>query len=292
MIGAVLYRLGAFLAGVLPQDPAEKITEAILRPQYWLRIRSRRNVCNNLRIVLGSDVPDDRIRRLARQTFSNFARSIYYFLRVPSMSPGELAARCDTNGIDRVLGGIKGGFILVGPHLGCWEVGGARLAQVATRIQTVALPHSSRHVTRFFERQRRLLGVESFPLNGSAGALRRVLRNGGRVALLVDRAYGNANEEATWFGRTLSLPIGYAALSVLCRVPIITCACVFGEDGRFKLIWNGPYHPETAVGRREAVRRLRDTCLRDMESFIREYPDQWFNFFPFGSTGQWQQRMR
>lgn len=284
MIGAIVYRLGAFLASFLPTGFAEAVTEFILKPQYYFRIRSRRNVHRNLRIIMGPSVADNEIRRLARRTFSNFARSIYYFLRVPSMSRGELTTRVDSNGIEAILGELQNGCVIVGPHLGPWELGGARLASLGLRPRTVALPHPFESITKFFDEQRRKVGMESTPIGSSARSLRKALHSGEGVVLLIDRAYGDASEETVWFGRDIILPIGHVALAVHARVPIVTCCCVFTDDGNFKMVWKGPYHPDPSDTYNVSVRKLRDVCLRDMEEFIRAYPDQWFNFFPFGTA--------
>lgn len=280
MLSVIFYKLGAYFAARLPGRLSELITETLVRVQYPFRLRARRQVEQNLRAALGTEVSNAELHTLTRRTFSNFGRSIYYFLRAPAMAAGELSARCDTNGIDELAGKLAGGFVIVGPHLGAWEVGGACLVHFGLRIRTVALPHPSNEVTRFFDRHRGHFGVESESLNGSVKLLHRVLNGGGGVALLVDRPYSSKSEVVPWFGRETLMPIGHVTLAVRCGVPIVTCVCALREDGGFKLDWRGPYYPNPALDDGRAVEELRDICLRDMEAFIRMYPDQWFNFRP------------
>jgi KDO2-lipid IV(A) lauroyltransferase len=241
---------------------------------------SRRNVMHNLRLVVPEATEEER-RLITRKVFSNFARSIFYFLRLPFIDREELKARCDYNGLDELTHDLRrqGGFILAGPHLGAWEVGAACVTALGIRLATVALPHPSRHVTRFFEKRRTLLGIECVSMgDASAGPLQRALRNGGSIALLTDRPYGGRKRRFFLFDPPVELPVGHAALAVRCRVPILSTACVFNGCGGFRFVYKGPHYPEKRLGYEDAVTRLQERCVRDMESFILEFPEQWFNF--------------
>ncbi|MDH3217257.1 MAG: hypothetical protein OEN01_13395 [Candidatus Krumholzibacteria bacterium] len=281
MIGVLFYKLGAFFARRLPQHVSESITEIFVRFQYIMRFRSRRIVMSNLRVVLGDNTDDKELREFTRRVFSNFGRSIYYFLRLPFIDKSELRRRCDYGGID-ALTGARGTYIFVGPHMGTWEVGGACLTALGVSLRTVALPHPSSRVTRFFNQRRELLGIECSSIQAAADSLRKALRAGKSVALLIDRIYGGTRGTFRWFGREVEMPLGHVALAVRCRIPIVTTACVFeGRDG-FKFLFNGPHHPRADLAYRAAMIDLQERCIEDMESFIRRHPEQWFHFQPLG----------
>jgi KDO2-lipid IV(A) lauroyltransferase len=284
MIGVLIYKLGAFFARRLPQSLSESITEALVRSQYLIRFGSRRIVARNLRIVLGDEADDEEIRALTRRVFSNFGRSIYYFLRLPFIGERELKRRCNYNGIETVTKQIArdGGCIFAGPHLGAWEIGGACLAALGVPLLTAALPHPSPRVTRFFNERRELVGVGCSSLRESARSLQKALRDGKSLALLIDRDYGGRSGTFRWFGKDVELPLGHAALALRYRVPIVTTVCVFDGDDGFKFVFGGPHYPRTDLGHAEAMSELQQKCLADMSRFISEFPDQWFHFRPFG----------
>jgi KDO2-lipid IV(A) lauroyltransferase len=285
MVGASFYKLGAFFARRLPQKLSESITLWIVGFQYLFRFRSRRIVRDNLRIVVGDRADNQEIHGLARRVFSNFGRSIYYFLRLPFMSDRELRARCDYSGLDEAIreAGDDGAFIFVGPHLGAWEIGAACLARLGIRLLTVALPHPSASVTRFFDERREMVGVECSSLPESTHALRGALREGKSVALLIDRAYGGRTGSFRWFDKDVELPLGHVAIAVRYGVPILTTVCTFDGDGGFKFVFGGPHYPRSDLGSGEAMVDLQEKCIADMTSFIREFPDQWFHFHPLGA---------
>jgi KDO2-lipid IV(A) lauroyltransferase len=283
MIGASVYKLGAFFARRLPQRLSESITQWIVASQYVARFRSRRIVRHNLTVVLGKETDKQELHLMTKRVFANFGRSIYYFLRLPFIDKTELRHRCDFNGLDAVADRVvkDGGCIFVGPHLGAWEIGGACLTLLGVPLLTVALPHPSASVTRFFDDRRELVGVECWSFRGSAQSLQKALRSGKSVALLIDRVYGGRTGRFRWFGQDVELPLGHVALAVRCQVPVITTACVFEGEG-FKFVFGGPHYPRTGLGYRVAMKALQEQCIADMTGFIRDYPDQWFHFQSFG----------
>ena len=66
----------------------------------------------------------------------------------------------------------------------------------------------------------------------------------------------------------------------------MTAACVFAENGGYKFVCGGPHYPDDSLGDDEAAAKLQESCMTDMEKFIRTYCDQWFHFRPFGEEAQ------
>ena len=283
MIALLSYKLGARLAGVFPSRLSQQVTSVLSRSQYYARAVSRRNVIRNVRLVRGLE-DGAETRRVAKEVFSNFGKSIYSFLSLPHVAPDELKRRCDYAGIDTLLAELrqKGGFVIAGPHVGPWEMAGACLSALGHKVHTVALDHPSRGVTEFFDKRRSEAGIVCHPVGKSFSVLAEALERGECVALLVDRAYGKTRRPYTMFGREVSLPTGHAALAVRCRVPIVSAVCVFDERKGLKFIYRGPHYPDLSRGEEAAFEDLQRRCRADMEDFIRRFPDQWFHFTEFG----------
>lgn len=280
MISFLSYRLGATLARALPEDLSRSIADAIAFTQYHSRFGTRRNVRSNLRLVMGESASEEEVNAAARAVFFNFARAISCFLHIDRYRCEEGRARCDFQGLDAVLAALRrrGGFLLVGPHVGPWEIGGAFLSKLDLRIHTVALDHPSARVTDFFDERRRSVGIVCHSLGGAFEELRAALEGGDCVALLIDRKR-NEGKAYPMFGRNVTLPTGHAALAVQCGAPILTGVCVFAPPGdRFKFVFNGPHYPDPALDEDSRIEDLHRRCRADMERYIREYPDQWFNF--------------
>ncbi len=282
MISYLSYNVGSFFARHLPPPLSQSITRTIGLNFCRLRPGLRENVAQNLRIVLGDEATDREIDRLSRNVFVNFSRSIYCFLRLPHMRDSELARCCDVSEATEMAADFRGngGFVLAGPHVGAWEIGGACLSARGIGIHTVAFEHPSRAVTRFFEDRRKGMGIACHPIGKSFNVLAQALERGKCVALLVDRGSGRGEKKYSLFGHRIGLPSGHAALAVRCSVPIVTAVCVFAGDDKLKLELRGPYYPDSSLGDTAAVDDLIEKCRLDTEGFIRKYPEQWFNFRP------------
>jgi KDO2-lipid IV(A) lauroyltransferase len=283
MIAFLSYKLGASLAGLLPMGFSRRVTTLLSRSQYRARAGSRRNVIRNVGLVTGlGEGPE--VRRIAREVFTNFGRSIHAFLCLPYVTREELKKSCDYAGIDALVDDLRrgGGFIIAGPHVGPWEMAGACLGALGLEVHTVALDHPSRGVTEFFAGRRSRSGIACHPVGKSFAVLTEALERGKCVALLVDRAHGRTRRSYTMFGREVSLPNGHVALAARCRVPIVSAVCVFDETGGLRFVHRGPYYPDLSRGEDAACEELHRLCRRDMEEFIRAFPEQWFNFTEFG----------
>jgi lauroyl/myristoyl acyltransferase len=258
----------------------QAIAQAIGRVSYYLRVRTRYVVAHNLAIIHGQGLDVRRRRELVRNTILNFAACIQIFLELPSMEWKDIRKRCDFTQFDQAMAALDGPFVVATAHIGPWELGGYCLSRLGYRLHTVALDHPSRYVTRFFSRRRALFGIHAYPLKNSFHRLQDALEAGDCVALIVDRAYGNARAPATLFGVTRDFPLGHAILSVRCNVPVLTGAFVMTGDGNFRYIHGGVHTPDPSLDEAERIARVQQGCLADLEPIIRAHSDQWFHFRP------------
>lgn len=174
------------------------------------------------------------------------------------------------------------GRLFVGIHFGAVEIGGLFAARtgsvpIAGPMETVANP-----VMRdYFERTRRSLGVDVFPIKGIAPILRERLANGLGVGLVADRVIEGSGARVTLFGAEGRIPAGPAMLAVEtgCRLWFIS---VRRDDrpGR----WVGRME-EVAVPadgtRRERIEAVMGHHARWIERTVATAPEQWWTLlFP------------
>jgi lauroyl/myristoyl acyltransferase len=278
MLGAILYKLGSFFSHTLPGGVPQAIARFIGEINWVFRIRTRRVIAHNQRLVLGANAPSREVRRAARRTILNFASCIQIFLELPWMRWEELSERVDLGGFIEAAGEVDGPFVMTTAHIGPWELGGYCMSRLGFPLNTVALDHPSPHVTRFFSERRAYLGIRAHPLEGSFHELVDALKRGEYVALLIDRAYGNARAAASLFGVERDFPLGHAVLAVRCDVPVLTGALVLDGRGGFRYVHGGTHRPDPGLPENERILKLHQDCLRDLEPIIREHHDQWFQF--------------
>jgi KDO2-lipid IV(A) lauroyltransferase len=282
MISSFLYKTGAHWAVRLPRGLCEWFTRLLADMYYLARPGRRRAVRGNLRAIHGDTLSRRQMRRLARRVFRNFARSILFFLQLPRMDIEEFKQARGNEDFKNLAEGLsrEGGFIIVTAHLGPWEMGGVWLAVNDLKVNTVALNHPARAVTKFFNQRRELSGLKIHSPRGSFDVLLAALERGECVALLVDRDYGAAGLDAGWFGTPQRMPIGHLLLAHRAQVPLLTGAFVFNPGGGFRYVVKGVYRPEPELGESEMIERMQKKVLSDLEELVRTYSDQWFQFFP------------
>jgi KDO2-lipid IV(A) lauroyltransferase len=278
MLGVLLYHLGSFFSRVLPGDIPQTIARILGEASWLTRVRTRRVIRDNLRRVHRNELSEAELSRCVRRTILNFARCIQIFLELPSMKWEDVRERCDFSEFLAEAEAIDGPFIVTTAHVGPWELGGYCLSRMGYRLHTVALDHPSRHVTRFFSRRRAMFGIHAYPLKHSFPRLVSAIEAGDCVALIVDRAYGNARQRATFFGVTRDFPLGHAILSVRTGAPVMVGAIVLDGYGRFRYVHGGTHRPDPGLEEPERIGRLQQACLSDLEPIVRRHSDQWFHF--------------
>jgi KDO2-lipid IV(A) lauroyltransferase len=287
MLAITLYRAGSYFARVLPLKMPEAIAWTIGQASCLLRRGTRRNIEHNLDVIHGGALSKRERRRMSRRVVMNFARAILVFLRLPAYRWEELRERIELGEFENAIAslGERPVFLAVSFHMGPWELGGLCLSRMGFKLHTVALDHSSDHVTNFFNRHRRSIGVINHPMRKSYVMLKESLERGEIVGLLVDRAYGATHKRFEFFGVKHEFPLGHLFLAASVGVPIVTVVMLFDDRNRFRFVVGGVHEPpEERTEDFDKLEELQAKCLGDFERIIREHSDQWFQFEPLPTT--------
>ena len=150
----ILYRIGYFLANVLPLKFAYSLSKRISDLQYVFAAKDREAVALNLSIITKKDIRE--CRKIARKVFRNFGLYLVDFFRMPNMSDADIKKRVKLEGIENIDGVLKqgqGGIILT-CHIGNWEMGGVVMAMLGYDMSAVALTHKHKYINDLFVKQR------------------------------------------------------------------------------------------------------------------------------------------
>jgi lauroyl/myristoyl acyltransferase len=195
--------------------------------------------------------------------------------------PGVLVAHHEGEGNFAEAIGAGRGLIVLTAHLGNWDLGGRMAARFSGRAT---------HVVMEAERDPRLerfLRAESAPVRfvtrrrpTDVLGLITALRRGEIVAMQGDRAIGGRSDVAVpFFGAPARFPLGPFALARAARAPVVPAFCVLRRDRRYDMRL---LEPITIEPGREVSALARWVAV--LERTVREYPEQWFNFFDCWST--------
>ncbi len=276
-----IFRIGQFLARILPEPLAMAMVMFLCDLHFYFSGRDRQAVENNLKIILNTDhVPAQNVRAV----FRYFGEYLYeFFTMARRLSPEFIRKRIHINNIEylnEVLQKGKGG-ILISAHLGNWEMGGAVLPMLGFPLSVVALAHRDPRVNALFNAQREAFGATVIQADSAVRRVAEHLRKNRLIAILGDRDFGQRGVMADFFGRKTMIPKGAAFFSLKTGAPIIPIFIMRKGRDHFEIDIYPPMDPPNFPGGKVpddiAVPTIQK-YLKIMEDEIRKNPSQWLIF--------------
>jgi lauroyl/myristoyl acyltransferase len=217
-----------------------------------------------------------RLDTLTVRVFTDFAMC-FSDLVSTNRQPAALRTSYVGNveGVER-LAQLSGGLISLTAHVGNWELAGRLLAGRSARpTHVVVAPDEARDLRRWVRRDGEGVRFVSRSRPTVSLELLAALRRGEVVGVQGDRALGTKGDvEIPFFGRPARFPLGPFLLSSRVGVPLLPAFCLLDAQYRYVVKIAEPF--TAARGEEEGAARTWVTAL---ETIVREYPTQWFNFF-------------
>lgn len=256
---------------------------------YLCAVQQRRGQRKNLQVVTGRQ----QVEMLLFSSLYKFSRN-WCDLMLMSRLRGErlqqlIGRRSNPEPLERALAAGTGA-ILISPHLGTWELGGLGLADLGYRINVMTFREPDEQVDeqRRRVREERGIGViyvdrdDTSPLAIIEAV--NALRRNEIICLIGDRDGSSTTVTVPFFGRPTPLPAGAAYLSLATGAPVIPVFVVLEANGRYATLMEESIVFSAGHGQHTAALEQGMTRLAAVfERYIRQYPDQWYNFFEFWS---------
>ncbi len=284
--GAYLVSYGPFLGLIslaqrLPLRVTYGIASLVGDVLFLLWRRGRANAIDNMRQVLGPGATDLEVRRTAQRSFRNYMKVLVDFVRLPRTSDKEVESRVQGEGwehLDRALEGGKGA-LLVGTHLGSWDLAGLALAARGRELYVVAERQKPSWLDRVARDWREARGIHLVFMERTLKPLFGALARNQLVAIVVDRPLPKGEGVTVeFFGQMIPWPSGPAALALRTGAPVIIGYLVRTSHGHFQGEFLPPLEFQPSGDKFEDRRRLSQEIVTLQEELIRRYPDQWYMF--------------
>jgi predicted exporter/lauroyl/myristoyl acyltransferase len=276
------WQIGLALARWMPLPVCVAIAKFSAAIYWRLAAHRREVVIQNLLPVFNNDRA--ATTRAARELFTEFMLKVADLLRYES----GVAAGHWTGGWSGwehfTVAQARGkGVLLVIPHLGNWELGGAFLVQHGYKLLVLTQPEPDQKMTELRQSSRARWGVETLVVGEDAFAFIEIikrLQEGATVALLVDRPPAPTAVTVDLFGRPFPASIAAAELARASGCAIIPGYIVRQPDGYLARFFPEIPYDRAAIGQRAARIQLTQEILRAFEPAIRQYAAQWYHFVP------------
>jgi predicted LPLAT superfamily acyltransferase len=178
------------------------------------------------------------------------------------------------------------GFIIASSHVGNFELSGYLLKQDKKHINALVFGGETKDV---MENRLKLLNVNNvsiIPVFGDMShifTLNDALTAGEIVSMPCDRNFGSAKSvECDFLAGKADFPIGAFTLAAHFNVPVVSIF-VMKESATNYHIYVKPVALNGChkASKREKTELLTRKFVEKLEETVRQYPEQWFNFYDF-----------
>jgi len=276
MIAAVTARLAEVALPLLPAALDRPIATLGGTIAYRASATARDAVRENLSIVAPSRV--DR-ERLVRQTFVEQVRHYLEIFRLARLDHDTIKRTIVTTGWENFTAAVARGqgVVVASAHVGPIALCGQIIAANGYDI-TLPVENETGELARAINRGRSAMGLH-FVETSSAFGIARILKRGGVLGMLADRAVTGVGERVPFFGRPALLPSAHVALAL--RTGAILMPAFAHRDGE---VLRAVFEPELVLRRTGD----RDADLLDgmrrwaaaLEPHVAMAPEQWSVFEP------------
>lgn len=260
----------------LPRVPPSwqgPISEIVGTVAYLAAPRARNAVRANLAII----APNRSLS--ARRVFVNQVRQYLEVFQIPRLDRARFDATVRVDGWDHFLCAMRlgKGVIFGSAHLGPVALVGQILMQ---RGYTLTLPaeKTNSEFMHAVNRARQAQGLVLVPIDSALG-IHRVIRDGGVLGILADRAVTGVGEKADLFGRPALLPSAHVALALRTGAALVP-AFAWRENGLLIARIEKPLELVSTGDREADVRAGVQQFAAILERYIKEHPEQWTVFQP------------
>lgn len=271
-------RMSFALARSLSPSLADRLASALGNIGYRL-IASRRRVAeDNLRMALGSELTDEKIDVIVKQTFKNVTRTFLETARFPCLKT-EGALKIVVGSGEEYLKQAHDrgkGSLLLTAHFGNWELLGAWVSALGYRIDHLVGVQHNPLIHRLWNDCRRSMGAGIIEVSRST--LRDVfqsLQANHFVGYAADQHAPAQNLVLDFFGRKAAVASGPARFAVKTGCAIVPMMLRRDRYDRHVIIAREPIYSPNTGNENDDVLVIVRTYLKFWEDVIRQYPEQW-----------------
>lgn len=291
-VETVLVCLASFIIPLFPRRTIVALSRLAGDRAFALCGKLRKIGLANIDVAFGATITREQKRAVCLESFETFALvllDLFWFGRFS----GRRIASCvkfDPS-FDNYF--ERAPVVAVTGHLGNWEILGQAVALHDAPCVSVAAPLENRFVYRALNNMRSRTGQNIVEKQGAVKMLLKVLKEGGRVALVMDQNAlpDDGGEFVDFFG--LPAPVSRAAASLAARagVDVVPAFCLPDNEGMYTAYALPPLSPTGAkafharageadvVGAKEeeavAEDRLTQRIAEALEGEIRKHPGLW-----------------
>ena len=276
----------SFLRGIggivrtLPYKAALAFGCMLARGSFFIVRKRVQTAEHRIRLVLGDEIPQERVKSIAWQSWRNIFFSAIEMLRLPVTDYDFVKQHFDASATISALHKIKNsgsGGIIALPHCGSWELAAHMAYFDGIPLFSIAADQRNTLVNDEMNRLRRYHGIET--IARGSGTMRQVLRKlkqGGFLTILPDVRKRTPGLEMDFLGAKANLGEGMALFAIQTGVPVIPCIVTRKGWTNHIIQSSEPIWPDKTLDKQQDMIRMTRSALDYIERQIKTQPEQWF----------------
>lgn len=226
----------------------------------------------NMRVAFRDKYSQEELLAIAKRCYQHFGTEIMRVIIMDRQAKRPIEDWIDIEGLETMKGRDKPGCVLIGGHIGCWEITNFLIPKLGEKTTLFSGKHANQVVGNWLDDIRKKAGMDTL----SSGDNRVELYERTKkevIALLGDFRPSKAAIEVEFFGRKTEAPQGAALLSLLNNVDLFYFSCVkVGE--RLKVRFQ-KLEIEKTSSRKQNTKRLTQAFFDELQIDVEKYPEQY-----------------
>lgn len=189
--------------------------------------------------------------------------------------------------LQKIASDKKGG-LLIGAHMGNWEIAGPFLERLGTKINVLMLEAEHKKIKQMLDNVQVENNINIIPIKDDQSHLFRIadaFKNNEFVAMHSDRFLpGTSTTMVDFLGKPARFPVGPLYLASKHRVPV-SFVFTMKDSPRHYHFYATPGkvypYPSKLKTRKAELKNMVLEYVQALEEILKKYPLQWFNYHPF-----------
>ncbi|HEX4706316.1 MAG TPA: lysophospholipid acyltransferase family protein [Candidatus Udaeobacter sp.] len=238
--------------------------------------RPRHHVAlSNLEAAFGDRFSRAKQRKIARESFQHFARTMVDLLWSPRLTQQNFSRYIECQNLEETtLGtGPERSLIVACYHYSNFEWLSLACGFLDLKGTIISQEFKNSSLDPIFKKLREQSGHELVPRERGIIRLYKVLRRKGRTALLADLTVPPSQGAVAidCFGLKTSVTSAHAWLHQQTSAPIVPAHCEPLLDGRYRLV----FHPKIECTAEMTYQQIAQACWDSFEPYVRKNPAPW-----------------
>ena len=263
----------------------------------YIALKKRRRIAlENLQIAFGDEMSTDERAQICRKSFQQIGKTAIEFLRFPKLTFENIWEEVTVEGKEHLIDALnqgKGAIVFL-PHLGNWELLALVYgALIPDRAKAIAFPLKNRHLNALVSQYREWLSLKLITRRQAVRETLRALKGGYAVGFFADQNAGREGVFVNFFGKPASAVRGPATLALKTGAPLLLSMDIRQPDDRHHVIITPEIDLDISGDLERDVQTNTAHILKILETYIRQYPDQWLwthNRWKTQPDPKWQRR--